>query len=86
VFRDKPASPANVTAGFSVWTRDGRLVRRAEPTAIAPDRDGRLVRTIGMAVDGWDEGAYDLVVEVRDEAGGAALEHRETFTLARDPS
>ena len=86
VFRAASASGARVLAGFSVFGREGRLVRRAEPTAIAPDGDGRLVRTIGMTVDGWEEGAYDLVLDVRDEAGGANLAHRETFTLARDPS
>jgi VWFA-related protein len=72
---------SRVTAGFSVWSRDGRLVRRSPPTPIAPDADGRLVRLVGMALDGMEEAAYDLVLEVRDEKSGAALEHRESFTL-----
>lgn len=81
----RPAAPGppRVTAGFSVWGRDGSLKRRGAPTPIAPDADGRLVRFVGMALEGMAEGAYDLVLEVHDDLAGKAVEHRESFTLAR---
>ncbi|HEY2944574.1 MAG TPA: VWA domain-containing protein [Vicinamibacteria bacterium] len=72
-----------VTAGLALRTRDGRLVRQAPPTPIVADPDGRVVRFVGMPLDGLEEGPYDLMLEVRDEVSDARLLHREAFTLAR---
>jgi VWFA-related protein len=76
-------APPRVVAGLALWTGDGRLVRRAPPTPIAADPDGRVVRLLGMALDGLAEGPYDLVLEVQDEVSGARLLDREPFALAR---
>jgi hypothetical protein len=54
---------------------------KGEPTPIAPDARGRLVRPIGIGVDGWREGDYELVLSVRDEVTGARVERREPFAL-----
>jgi VWFA-related protein len=82
----RPASPAppRVTAGLSVLTGDGRLVRQAALSPIAADADGRVVRFMGLPLDGLAEGPYDLVLEVHDEVSGARLLDRESFTLARE--
>ena len=81
--RGGQAAP-QVSAGLEVRTSDGRVVRRADPTPIAADSGGRLVRTVGMGLDGLEEGRYDLVLKVRDEVRGADLERREPFSLSRE--
>jgi hypothetical protein len=81
--RDPAARAPRVSSGVEVRTADGRIVRQAPPTRIAAERDGRVVRLVGLGLDGMEEGAYELVLEVRDEVGGGRLERHEPFTLAR---
>jgi VWFA-related protein len=80
-----PADPVlrapRVIAGVEVRAADGRIVRKAEPTPIATDLRGRLVRLIGMGMDGLPEGEYLLVLDVRDEVSGKHLERQEPFAL-----
>ncbi len=76
-------SPPRVWAGLELRTSDGRIVQKASPTLIAADRDGRVVRLLGLPLEGLAEGAYELVLEVRDEGSGARLAHREAFRLGR---
>ena len=78
--RAAPAGP-RVSAGLALRTSDGRLVREAAPTPIAADPYGRLVRLIGMTLDGMAAGPYDLVLDVRDEVSGARVERHEAFAL-----
>ena len=61
-------------------TRDDFVVEA--PTRIAADRDGRLVRLVGLDLKGLAEGAYEIVLDVHDEAGGATVERHEPFTIA----
>jgi VWFA-related protein len=74
-----------VSAGVEVRASDGRIVRKGEPTPIASDARGRVVRLIGIGMDGLPEGDYLLVLDVRDEVSGARLERREPFTLRSLP-
>ena len=53
-------APPRVAAGFQVRSRDGSVVREAAPTPIAPGPDGRLVRLVGVSVEGLPEGPYEL--------------------------
>lgn len=76
------ASP-RVAAGLALRAGDGRIVLEAPPTPITPDRDGGLVRLLGLPLDGLAEGAYELRLDVLDETSGAHLERREPFTLSR---
>jgi hypothetical protein len=73
----------HVSAGLELWAQGSRLARKVDPTPIAADPDGRVVRQMGIALDGMEEGPYDLVLDVRDEVGGARLKHRESFFLTR---
>ena len=73
-----------VAAGLVLRTRDGRVARQAQPTPIAADPDGRVVRFVGVPLDGLEEGPYDLVLEVHDEVNGARLLDGEPLTLARE--
>jgi VWFA-related protein len=73
-----------VDAGFELVRSGGETVLRAPATPIAVDADGRLVRTVGASLEGLEEGAYELVLEVRDETSGYSLVRREPFVLARE--
>ena len=81
--RDPAGSAPRVSSGVEVRRADGRIVHQAPPTRIAAERDGRVVRLVGLGLDGMEEGAYELMLEVRDEVGGGRVERREPFTLAR---
>jgi hypothetical protein len=84
--RPDPALRApRVLAGVEVRTSEGRTVRRGEPTAIAPDHQGRLVRLVGIGMDGLPEGEYRLALDVRDEVSGTRIERQEAFTLRLPP-
>jgi hypothetical protein len=75
-----------VSAGLALKTRDGRLVRDMPASPITVNPDGRLVRLIGMGLDGLAEGGYDLFLDVRDDVSGRHLQHHEPFTLAGEVS
>ena len=77
-----PEGKPRVVAGLEVLAADGRLLRRADLTPIAADSRGRVVRLVGVGLEGMAEGAYDLVLEIRDEESGGRLRRREPFTLA----
>jgi len=80
--RDPADGAPRVSAGLAVRTAAGETVRQAAPTRIAADRDGRLVRLVGLDLKGLAAGAYEIVLDVRDEAGGATVERHEPFTIA----
>jgi hypothetical protein len=60
------------------------IVRQAPPTPIAADADGRVVRFVGIPLDGLEEGPYDLVLDVQDQVSGARVLDGEPLTLARE--
>jgi len=76
-------APPRVSAGLVVRNAEGKVVLQAAPTPIAPDANGRVVRLLGLPLDGLAEGAYELVLDVQDEVGGSRLERREAFTVAK---
>jgi hypothetical protein len=76
-------SPPRVEASFELRNADGETLRKAAPTAIVPGADGRLVRTVGASLEGLEPGAYELVLEVRDEVSGNSFVRHEPFTLTR---
>jgi VWFA-related protein len=86
VFGARPAAATglpDVTAGLEVRGPEGRVVRKVDPIPIAPDASGRVVRMLGMGLDGLGEGSYELDLELHDRSTGARLERREPFTLSR---
>jgi hypothetical protein len=76
-------APPRVGASFELRKADGETLRTAPPTPIVPTAGGRLVRTVGASVEGLEEGAYELVIEVRDEVSGNSFVRHEPFTLTR---
>jgi VWFA-related protein len=81
--RDAQEARPRVAMGLEVRTPAGHLVRQGAPTRVTPDANGRLVRLLGVGLDGVGEGTYDLILTVKDEVSGDSLERRETFQLAR---
>jgi VWFA-related protein len=79
-----PGRTPRVVAGLEVFAADGRLARKADLTPIAADAGGRVVRLVGMSLEGMAQGAYELVLKIRDEVGDAHVERREPFTLAAE--
>jgi VWFA-related protein len=84
VFGAAPSSAGGprVVAGLELVGADGGVARKADLTPIAPDAGGRVVRLVGMGLEGMAEGSYELVLKVRDETSGSRVERREPFTLA----
>jgi VWFA-related protein len=70
-----------VIAGVVLRDGGGRVVFQAPLTPITPDRDGRVVRLLGLPLEGLAEGAYELDLDVQDEESGAWIERREAFVL-----
>ena len=73
-----------VSARFDLRTATGETVRTAPPTPVIADAGGRLQRLVGVSLEGLEEGPYELVLEVQDEASGSRLVRREPFALVRD--
>jgi len=76
-----PSGRPRVSAGLQLWSADRRLVRQAPASPIAPSPDGRVVRFVGMDMQGLEAGPYELLLEVHDEVGGRRLRGRERFSL-----
>ena len=81
--RDRAEGAPRVLSGLEVRAADGTVVRQGPPTRIASDREGRVVRLVGLDLGGLAEGPYELVLDVRDEVGGGRIERREPFTIGR---
>jgi hypothetical protein len=79
--KDGPGRAPSVVAGVEVQDADGKTVRSAAPTRVTPDGRGRLLRLIGIGMDGLPEGEYRMVLRVRDEIAGTDIERVETFAL-----
>jgi VWFA-related protein len=80
VFGSRPSG--SVRGSYSLLRADGSLVREGALSPIVPGANGRLVRMLGLSVDGLPEGAYDLQIRVEGAPGTPALEAREPFVLS----
>jgi hypothetical protein len=70
-----------VRAGYEIRRTDGVVFKRSEPTPINPTSVGALLRLNGIALRGAQPGEYDLVLSVKDELSGKAVEVREPITI-----
>jgi VWFA-related protein len=76
------AGGGRVSAGLEVLGPGGAVVRRADPSPIAADPSGRVIRVLGLGLDGFPQGSYELVLRVEDQLGGASVERREPFVVS----
>jgi hypothetical protein len=75
----------HVAGGYSLQSAGGRVVSAAPPTSIAVALGGRVVRLLGLPLDGLEEGDYQLVLDIVDQGSGRKLEAHERFTVAKAP-
>lgn len=80
--RDQSTGLPKVAAGLEVRTAHGDVVRRADPSPITADGDGRVVRLLGFPLAGMADGSYDLVLQVQDLVKGERIERSERFSLS----
>ena len=75
-----------VSMGYQVRRRDGTLYTQDAPSLINPTPAGALSRMIGLSLDGAAPGDYEIVMRVKDELSGKALELHEPFSVSAPPS
>lgn len=79
--REKAGLMPHVTAGYEIRRTDGVVFKRGSATPINPTSVGALLRLSGISLRGASPGDYDLVLTVRDQLSGQAVEVREPFTI-----
>jgi VWFA-related protein len=72
----------DVAGGFSLQTASGREVFAGPTAPIRPDENGRLLRLMGLPLEGLSPGDYDLVLQFEDRSTGNRYERREPFRIA----
>ena len=77
-----PGVGPQVEASFELRRRGGATIRQGAPSLIAPAEEGRLVRLLGLPVEGLDEGDYELVLRIEDKATGETRERVEPLRLS----
>jgi VWFA-related protein len=71
-----------VSAGYEIRRADdAKLFKRAAPSRINATSVGALMRLNGISLRGAPPGEYELVLSVRDELAGKAVEVREPFVV-----
>jgi VWFA-related protein len=78
---DTATGRPRVSAGYELRGHDGREHRRREPSLIAPGPAGEISRLMGLPLEGYPPGEYELVLTVRDEVSGREREQREPFRI-----
>lgn len=71
--------PPRVVAGWELRRGDA-VVREGMPSVIQRTADGRLVRTLGVSLDGLDPGEYALVLKIVE--GERELSRSEPFSIS----
>jgi VWFA-related protein len=70
-----------ISAGYELRRHDGRTYRRREPSLISPGPAGEVSRLMGVPLEGYPPGEYELILTLRDEVSGVAHEQREPFRI-----
>ena len=71
-----------VTMGYEVRTSEGAAYTRDRPTLIVPTSQGTLSRLIGFSLEAATPGDYELLLRIKDELSGKALELHEPFSVS----
>ena len=70
-----------VSMGYQVRRSDGTLYTQDPPSIINPTPAGSLSRMIGFSLEDAAPGDYEIVMRVKDELSGKALELHEPFSV-----
>jgi VWFA-related protein len=79
--KDATSLMPRVTAGYQIRRADGAVFKRADATTIKPTSLGALLRLHGISLAAATPGDYELVLTVRDEVAGRAVELSEPFAV-----
>ena len=79
--KEKTSGMPKVSAGYVIRREDGTVITRVPPTPILPTSLGKLSRLVGTELRDASPGAYEFVLELRDEIGGGSVEIREPFQV-----
>jgi VWFA-related protein len=79
--KEKGSGMPKVSAGYQIRREDGTVITRVAPTQILPTSLGKLSRLVGTELRDATPGAYEFVLELRDEIGGGSVEIREPFQV-----
>jgi hypothetical protein len=80
--REESSGMPRVSVSYEVRRPDGTLFTRERPTLIRPSPDGALSTLIGVSLEAASPGDYELVMRVKDEFSGQAVELRESFRVS----
>ena len=81
VFGAGAGAAPHIEATYALRRRTGEVVRQGSPSLIAPGPDGRLVRLLGLPLDGMAEGDYELLLTIEDKATGEKRYRVESLRL-----
>jgi VWFA-related protein len=70
-----------VSSSYVVKRGDGSVLTRMEARPLQPTPQGQLSQMLSLSLEGAASGAYELVLTVRDEVAGRAVEISEPFTV-----
>lgn len=70
-----------VSAGYIVRKKEGDVFVGVQPSKIQPTSLGRVSRMVGTKLEGATPGDYELVLTVKDEVSGKAIQVAEEFTV-----
>jgi VWFA-related protein len=79
--KEKGTGMPKVSAGWEVRAQDGTVKQRVAPTVINPTSLGKLTRLVGTKLEGFDPGAYEFILTLKDEISGQNLELKEPFQV-----
>lgn len=84
--KDKGSGMPRVSAGYDIMDADGLPRARTNTTIINPTSLGKLSRLVGTVLEGYEPGAYEFVLNIKDEVTGKSLQVREPFTVVAPPT
>jgi hypothetical protein len=84
--KDLATGLPKVSAGWEIRAPDGSVKQRVAPTLINPTSLGRLTRLVGTKLEGYEPGAYDFVLTLKDEITGKSLSVNEPFVVNGPPA
>jgi len=79
--RDEAAGGPRVVSQYEVRRADGTTLARTEPSPIPAGPQGQLSRQTAVPLQGVAAGDYEIVLTVRDQVTGTAVEVRDPFSV-----
>jgi len=79
--KDDTTHLPRVSAGYLVRRSDGTVITEQDPSIITPTSLGKVSRRVGFPLEAAAAGEYEMILTVKDETSGKAIEAKEPFTV-----